>query len=142
MSNVYIGYEECKKKYYKVQRLYNQILEEKESLFEKTQPKSTKFDKICVEGGKPSNSFDDYLILKDKKQIDKRLNEVIKISEDRKKLLDIKEKELRESKEWIDKIYVYKYLDKYPVKKIIHLVPYEEAQIYRKLDEIKKNINN
>lgn len=140
MSNIYITYEEYKRNYYKVQKLYNEILEEKEKLFAKTQPKSTKFDKIIVDGGNISNSFDNYLIIKEKKQIDKRLNEIKIISEDRKKLLDAKEDELRKSKEWIDKIYVYKYIENLQVRKIIHLVPYEEAQVYRYLDEIKKTL--
>lgn len=140
MSKIYITYEEYKKKYYEVQMLYNNILEEKERLFAKTQPQSTKFDKISVDGGRPSNSFDDYLIIKDKKQIDKRLEEIKIISNDRKMLLEEKESELRKSKEWIDKVYVYKYLDNIKVKKIIHLIPYEEAQIYRMLDEIKKTL--
>lgn len=140
MSSIYLTYEEYKRNYYKVQKLYNEILEEKEKLFAKTQPKSTKFDKINVDGGNISNSFDDYLIIKEKKQIDKRLNEIKIISEDRKKLLDAKEDELRKSKEWIDKIYVYKYIENMQVRKIIHLVPYEEAQVYRKLEEIKKTL--
>lgn len=140
MSKIYITYEEYKKKYYEVQMLYNNILEEKERLFAKTQPQSTKFDKISVDGGRPSNSFDDYLIIKDKKQIDKRLEEIKIISNDRKMLLEEKESELRKSKEWIDKVYVYKYLDNIKVKKIIHLIPYEEAQVYRMLDEIKKSL--
>ncbi len=140
MSKIYITYEEYKKKYYEVQMLYNNILEEKEKLFAKTQPQSTKFDKINVDGGRPSNSFDDYLIIKEKKQIDKRLEEIKIISNDRKMLLEEKESELRKSKEWIDKVYVYKYLDNIKVKKIIHLIPYEEAQVYRMLDEIKKSL--
>ena len=140
MSSIYLTYEEYKWNYYKVQKLYNEILEEKEKLFAKTQPKSIKFDKINVDGGNVSNSFDDYLIIKEKKQIDKRLNEIKIISEDRKKLLDAKEDELRKSKEWIDKIYVYKYIENLQVRKIIHLVPYEEAQVYRKLEEIKKTL--
>ena len=140
MSSIYLTYEEYKRNYYKVQKLYNEILEEKEKLFAKTQPKSIKFDKINVDGGNVSNSFDDYLIIKEKKQIDKRLNEIKIISEDIKKLLDAKEDELRKSKEWIDKIYVYKYIENLQVRKIIHLVPYEEAQVYRKLEEIKKTL--
>lgn len=140
MSSIYLTYEEYKRNYYKVQKLYNEILEQKEKLFAKTQPKSTKFDKINVDGGNISNSFDDYLIIKEKKQIDKRLDEIKIISEDRKKLLDAKEDELRKSKEWIDKIYVYKYIENLQVRKIIHLVPYEDAQVYRKLEEIKKTL--
>lgn len=140
MSNIYIAYEECKKRYNEIQKMYNEILEEKEELFAKTQVKAVKLDKITVDGGRTGNVFEDYLILKEKKQIDKRLKEIKIILNDRKILLDKKEIELRDSKEWVDKIYVYKYLDNFRVKKIIHLVPYEEAQIYRMLDEIKKSL--
>ena len=38
---LYIEYEEYKNKYYEVQRKYNDILNEKEELFAKTQPKAT-----------------------------------------------------------------------------------------------------
>lgn len=59
---------------------------------------------------------------------------------DRKVLLDKKETELRNSTEWIDKIYVYKYLEKFKVKKIINIMPYEAAQVYRMLNEIRNTL--
>lgn len=139
-KKIYITYEEYKNRFYSVQTQYNKILAEKEQLFAKTQPKSTSFDKAVVDGGKRSNAFDDYLIIKEKKQIDKRLNEVKSILADRKSLLESKELELKNSKEWIDKLYIYKYIENLSIKKILHLIPYEEAQIYRMLKEIKENI--
>ena len=139
-KKIYITYEEYKNRYYAVQTQYNKILAEKEQLFAKTQPKSTNFDKAVVDGGKRSNAFDDYLIIKEKKQIDKRLIEVKSILADRKNLLESKETELKNSKEWIDKLYIYKYIENLSIKKILHLIPYEEAQIYRMLKEIKDNI--
>ena len=139
-KKIYITYEEYKNRYYAVQTQYNKILAEKEQLFAKTQPKSTNFDKAVVDGGKRSNAFDDYLIIKEKKQIDKRLIEVKSILADRKNLLESKETELKNSKEWIDKLYIYKYIENLSIKKIFHLIPYEEAQIYRMLKEIKDNI--
>ena len=69
-NNIYVTYEEYKNQYYEVQKLYNKILEEKEKLFAKTQPRATIFNKTNVEGGKINNSFDEYLIAKEKKQID------------------------------------------------------------------------
>lgn len=139
MGNIYVTYEKYKRKYYEIQKLYDKILEEKERLFSMTQPKSTKFNKINIDGGKNNNTFDDYLIMKEKKKLDGKLEEIKIILSDRKKLLEEKEKELRNSKEWIDKVYVYKYLENIKVRKIIHLIPYEEAQIYRMLNEIKQN---
>ncbi len=136
MNGIYITYEKWKKNYNELQKIYNEILEEQEELFAKTQPKSINLNKISVDGGKKSNLLDEYLILKEKRQIDKRLKEVKTLLNDRKTLLDKKEHELRNSKEWIDKVYTYRYLDKYKVKKIINILPYEDAQVYRLLNEI------
>lgn len=137
---IYIEYHNCKKKYDEIKKLYEQIVEEKERLFLKTQPKPVSIDKVNVDGGNRNNLFDNYLMEKEKKQLDDRLNEVKVLIDDRYKILLDKEKELRTSKEWIDKLYVYKYLELLSVKKILHFIPYEEAQIYRMLKEIKRRI--
>lgn len=137
---VYIDYHNCKKKYEEIKKLYEQIVEEKERLFLKTQPKATKIDKASVDGGARNNLFDNYLMEKEKKQLDMKLAEVKILIDDRYRILFDKEKELRASKEWIDKVYVYKYIELLSVKKILHLIPYEEAQIYRMINEIKRRI--
>ena len=138
---IYIEYVEYKQKYYAAQKKYNEILNEKEKLFAKTQPSAIPTDKEIVSGGKPSNAFDNYLIAKEKKKIDERLEEANSILEDREKLLKLKEEELRHSKDWHDKIYTYYYIDKLSVTKIGMRVPYSRAQIFRILRIIKKNIN-
>ena len=136
----YIEYEECKIKYYEIINIYETLITEKERLFIETQPNSNKYDKLSVEGGKKNNLFDNYLIQVEKKQLDPKIDEAKKLVETRYKYLKEKEKELRNSNEWIDKIYVYKFLDKLSVKTMIHLLPYEEAQMYRILNEIKTNL--
>lgn len=138
--NIYIEYEECKKKYNEIKKIYESAIAEKEQAFMKTQPKGLKYDKVSVEGGNKSNLFDNYLIEVEKKQLDAYIDEARKLVDTRFKLLKEKELELRNSNEWIDKIYVYRYIDKLPVKAMIHLIPYEEAQMYRMINEIKKNI--
>lgn len=75
MGNIYVTYEKYKRKYYEIQKLYDKILEEKERLFSMTQPKSTKFNNINIDGGKNNNTFDDYLIMKEKKKLDGKLEE-------------------------------------------------------------------
>ena len=72
----YIDYEKCKNQSYEVQRKYNNLLAEKERLFSATQPQAIKFDKEVVSGGKPGNSFENYLMIKERKQIDERLAEL------------------------------------------------------------------
>lgn len=137
---IYLEYEECKKKYTEIKGALEWAIAEKEKAFMETQPSATKFDKIYVEGGVRSSAFDKYLITVEKKQLDAYIEEARKLVDTRFKLLKDKELELRNSNEWIDKIYVYRYIDKLPVKTMIHLIPYEEAQMYRMINEIKKNI--
>lgn len=137
---LYVTYEQFKLKYYETQKQYNEILNEKEQLFLKTQPKATKFDKEKVTGGVSTNTFDEYLIEKERKQIDERLEEVKIILEDRRHLLELKKEELKHSTNIQDKIYYYKYIDKMRVEKIGRLVGYGEAQVYRVLRTIKNNL--
>lgn len=140
--SLYLDYEKCKKKYNEIVFTYESVIEEKECLFIKTQPKSTTIDKVLVSQSKNNNLFDNYLIDVEKKQLDLKIEEAKKLVDERFNYLKTKEKELRRSKEWIDKIYVYRFIEQLPVKTILHLIPYEEAQIYRVINEIKRNIEN
>lgn len=138
---VYIEYNEFNNKYLAAQKNYDKILSEKEELFIITQPKSIKYDKERIEGGQPSNAFDDYLIQKEKKKIDERLEEAKSILDDRERLLKLKELELRASKDWNDVIYIYYYIDKLSTHKIEKRVPFSQMQIWRKIThEIKPNL--
>lgn len=137
---IYVIYEEYKNKYYETQKEYDIILNEKEKLFMITQPSAVKFDKEIVSGGTTDNTFDRYLILKEEKKIDQRLNEIKSILDDRERLLKLKEQELRASTSVQDKIYKYRYLDRLKVFKIAKLVGYSEPQIYRILKAIKREI--
>lgn len=136
---LYIDFEIYKQKYYEAQKKYDAILSEKEVLFNKTQPKATRYNSEKVAGGEISNSFDNYLIVKDEKLIDERLDEIKNILEDRKNLLQMKEVELRDSKNIHDRIYTCRFLDRQKVRKIARIVSYSEIQVYRILKEIEKN---
>lgn len=138
---IYITHAEYKNKYYAAQKEYDKILSEKEELFVKTQPKATEYDKEKVSGGSPSNSFDNYLIIKEKKQLDERLEEARSILEDREKLFKLKEEELRHSKDWLDIIYTYYFLEKLSIRKIEKKIPFSSTEIFRKIKIIRKNIN-
>ena len=138
---IYISYNEYKNKYYNAQREYDKILNEKEKLFGITLPKATTFDKERVNGGTPVNSFDTYIEKMEEKQIDERLNVARSILEDRKNLLKSKEEELRSSKDWLDIIYVYYYIEKLSIRKIERRIPFSRTEICRKLKIISKNIN-
>lgn len=138
---LYVVYEQYKTKLYNAQKDLDNILCEKEELFAKTQPKSTQYDKETVKGGSPSNSFDEYLIAKEKKQIEERLNEAKSIVNDRKELLLGKEEELRQSKNEYDIIYKYYFIDCLSIRQIERRIPSSKSEIDRKLQKIKKYCN-
>lgn len=127
---LYVEYNDYRNKQLEAQRKYDEILAEKENLFSKTQPKATKYDSEKIICSHDSNIFDNYLIAKEQKRIDERLTEIKSILDDRTKLLTLKEQELRASKDWHDKIYVYYYLDHIAVRQIQFKVPYSRSHIF------------
>lgn len=139
---LYKEYWEYKTKYYDAQKNYDKVLSEKEHLFAKTQPKATDYSKEVVSGGSPSNTFDEYVIQKEKKQIDERLEEAKSILKDREKLLRLKEEELYASADWHDKIFIYKYIKNMSVDEIKYRMPYCRSQIYEILKIIRNNISS
>ena len=138
--NVFVEYEKFKKKYLLVLSNYNDLLQRKEDLLAETQPHSQSFDKEPVSGGTKPNRFDQYLINKEKENLDELLKETKSILEDRKMLLDLKREELRQSKSAYDRIYWYRYIERYKVSRISMAVGYSEAQTYRILHKIEERI--
>ena len=94
---VYIEYEYLRKKFTEAEERYDAILGEKEDLFERTQPKAIRYDRDKVSGGENPDKYADYLILKERKKIDKRLAEAKCMVDDRREQLKEKETELRAS---------------------------------------------
>lgn len=137
---LYKEFDECRKKFYEAQKNYDEILAKKEVLFVKAISKGINYESERVTGGNPVNSFDEYLITKEKLQLDERLNEAKSILTDRNHLLVLKEQELRSSTAIPDKIYTYRYIDNMKIYKIARLVGYGEAQIYRILKSIRNNL--
>lgn len=138
---LYIEYEIYKRKYKETQSIYDEILTEKERIFQKTQSKAIRYDVDKVSGGAYSNILDSYIIEKDEKRIDERLDEVKGLLDDRERLLRLKEQELRASKHLYDKIYRMRYLDRMSPYVIGEKIGYSKTQIYRILERIEKSIN-
>lgn len=139
MEDIYLEYEICKRKLYVAQNKFDQILKRKEELFDMTQPSSPGMgDKVS--GGERGNRFDAYLISKEEENLDALLKEARDILEDRKTLLASKKEELKYSNNLFDKIYYYRYIENFRIKRISKMTNYSESQIYRKLDTIKRNI--
>jgi hypothetical protein len=139
---IYKTYAEYKNKYLEAQKKYDEILSEKEELFLRTQPKATKYDKEIVSGSTiHSDSFATYVSKMEEKKIEERLDAARSILEDRRRLLKLKEEELRQSKNIEDMIFVQRYLENKPVKIIKARIPYCRSSIYGILQKIEKNIS-
>ncbi len=137
---LYEEYEIYKNKYYEAQRKYNDILNEKEELFAITQPKAMQITGERTSGGKHVNTFDIYVIQKEKKNIDQRLKEIKSILDDRERLVRLKEQELRASNNPHDKIYRCRYVDRLTIEKTCRISNYSRSQVFNILKEIRRNI--
>lgn len=139
---LYIEYERLKRKYQESLTVYENILTEKEAIFQKTQPKAVDTESERVTSTPSSNVFDCYLIEKERKNIDARLAEAKAICDDRKNLMERKEEELRKCKRIEDTLYVMRNLDRMRIKRIAKELNYSESQIYRVLQNIRFQIEH
>ena len=142
MMSIYLEFEKYKKEYYSTQKKYSELINERERLFSLTQPQATKYDKQLIKGGASFNKFDDYLIKKEKLQLDNDIKEIESILNHRKTLYEDKKKELEKSKDVKDRIYVLRYINKMKISKICMAMIYSEAQVYRILKSISENIES
>lgn len=136
---VYLDYEIYKTKYLDLQEQFNEILLEKEFLITKTMPKAIRYDKDITTTGVPDdNPLETYVEKLEDSKIDERLDMIRGLIDDRKRLLELKEIELRASQDLYDKVYRMKYLDGYGINRIAKILHYSRAQIYRIYGEINK----
>ena len=138
----YLDYEIQKRKYSEAQQKLDDILMEREEIFDRTQPKSIPFDKEKVDGGSQKNAFDEYLVELERKRINERIAEAKNMLDDRKELFQTVEKMLMESKDQDDIIYRMKYIECKNNRQIAKIIHYSESQIYRILKNISKMIEN
>ena len=134
----FVCYEVFKSKYLDAQQKLNAIIEEKENLFSRTQPKSPNWDKMP--SSESENAFDSYLIAKEKAKIDQRIKEMQKIVDERRSLLRQKEQELYESKDLCDIIYRMKYLESKTVPDLMRKLHFGRTQIYKFISIVQSEI--
>lgn len=72
---IYPDYEILRGEYRKAYNDLCQIIQEKEELFQKTQPQATNYDKERVTNSSEGYTFADYLAEKERKKIDERLDQ-------------------------------------------------------------------
>lgn len=137
---MFIEYEICKRRYMEAKRQYTELLDEREMLFTMTQPNAIRYDTDKVLNGSPVNLIERYMERKEQTHIEERIAEAKKIVDEWEEHLNRVERDLRKSKDIKDRIYVCRVIDKKRVRVIRREVFYSEAQIYRILDSIYKEI--
>ena len=136
------------RKYYlsflKAQNNLEAILNEQEMLLQKVEPKSSLAEhereflpgNPAKGGSTLSRKAEEYAIEVERRRIKERLAEAREILSDRKLLLDIKEEELRKSKDIYNRVYTCKWVDGMKAQAIIDETGYSRSQVYNIIDHL------
>ena len=135
---IYLEYEAYRVKFLDLQEQFNHFLTEKERLFTRAMPNAIRYDKEHVQSSNDSNPLEEYAIALDEQKIDENLSRLRQLLEDREKLLNMKEMELRKSQDKFDRIYVNRFLDGYGINRLARSHNYSKSQVYRILGQIQK----
>ena len=134
---IYTEYELCKFKYMELQKRFDSVLTEKERLFTKTQPNAITYDKDHVQMSHDGNVLEDYVIALETGEIDKKIDNLRGLLDDRGKLLRLKEEELRKSQIREDKIYVMRFLEGMNIGEIAKNLNFSRQEIHRKIKNMQ-----
>lgn len=137
---IYLEYEAYKQRFRESQRIFNDLLLEKERLFTQALPGAIRYDKDKVQTSIESTALESYVIALDEKEIDSKLEELRQMLSDRELSMRLKEMELRRSNDLYDKIYVSKFLDGYSVNYTSKRINYSRRQTYRLYNDIIKSL--
>ena len=139
-EELFVEYELLKRECKVAKRDYDKALEKKAEYYYSVLPGASDTSKELIKTECTNDKFLNYTI---------KIQEIDSEIEVRKNLygnlsyrLKLKEIELRNSKELLDRIYVYRYLDKLNVKAIGIKIQYGKSQTYDYITKIKNMIEN
>lgn len=135
-KELFLEYHEILKQYKEANKNYQNALDKKAELFYNTQPGAVKVKDIVHHISPTSDKYLNYSA--DLQIIESELENARNILGVRELQLKLKEKELRESKEIKDIIYLMYYIEKRKVKHICYKTNYGKSRVYKLIDEIKK----
>lgn len=139
---LYIEYYKQLKRYTDKLKELTNLLDKKEELFLKTQPGGIDYNKDHVQGHEERMSaMEAYVIKMEMEEIDKNINELKPIITDRYFVLKQIEKDLINSKEIDDRIYVLYTFNKYSYRKISKIVHYSKSAVGNIMDKISENLS-
>lgn len=139
---VFREYEQNKTKLNNSIIKYEKLLDDRERLFNITQPKGIDTTKEKIKSSVKESPYDVYLIEKEKRDLDDRIEEALKLIDKRKNLLENVKFKLLESDELIDEVYVCRYMKRMKVRQISQKINYSEPQTYRMLSTIRNIIED
>ena len=139
---VFREYEQNKTKLNNSIIKYEKLLDDRERLFNITQPKGINPSKEKIKSSVKESPYDVYLIEKEKRDLDDRIEEALKLIDKRKNLLENVKFKLLESDELIDVVYICRYMKRMKVRQISQKINYSEPQTYRMLSTIRKIIED
>ena len=116
------------------------LINKRDELFLKTQPKSSKYDKEKVDSKTTRNMMEEYVIQKE--YLNERIMQLNITLDDIYQVLKRKRDELRQSKNIYDRIYYYRIIERLSMYKIATLVGYSKEQTYRYFKKIKMTQND
>lgn len=137
---LYVDYVILKQSYDESLRRLKELLDKKEEAFTRTLPNAIRYDITKVIHSVSTNStLDDYVM--NIEAIEQEIRKARVIVYERKEMLNLKEEELRSSKDTNDRIYVMRYLDNRKVSEIARKLNYVQETIYKRLNKIDKDTN-
>ena len=136
----YLEYHELLKKYREADKEFNNALDKNGELLKLVSLKATKYQEILINH---TNTSSDNKLLSYLSEIDE-IRRLIDESRNVRNRIDheLREMELkmRNGKDVYDKIYVYKWIDKESPYRFSKKLGYTTRQVYRCINEIKKEI--
>ena len=139
---VFREYEQNKTKLNNSIIKYEKLLDDRERLFNITQPKGIDTSKEKIKSSVKESPYDVYLIEKEKRDLDDRIEEALRLIDKRKNLLENVKFKLLESDELIDEVYICRYMKRMKVRQISQKINYSEPQTYRMLSTIRQIIED
>ena len=137
----YIFLDKLKKMTDDLEEDYAKTLQIKKEIFRITQPKSPTYSDVKIQNDNIRDKFGEYVELIEAMQIEKRLYLLEKSINDCKHIIRRKEEELRNSKDYDDKIYCLWFLDGKSVKQIGDIICYQKTAVYEAIKRVKNNLS-
>ena len=137
---IYQFHHICYREYCQSKDAYKMLCEQKEVLFDKTQPRAIDYSKDRVQNTHTTNPIEKYIIDLDRLTINERIKEAHSIVSDRQYLLQFIEADLQRSVDLLDKVYYYRYVRRQKLDWIRKMIGISESQTKRLYKAIKQSL--